>query len=117
MQVDGREVAVAGSLLQPLLRRGDDLRRLVLAALISALAAAGSAMVPEDSVVALERSISRIVGVLSPDWSGRLYLMYGSTLIFLPLGILFSLSVPLEDPAGSCGCRTGRGRRCVAVPR
>jgi uncharacterized membrane protein YbhN (UPF0104 family) len=93
MQVDGREVAVAGSLLQPLLRRGDDLRRLVLAALISALAAAGSAMVPEESVVALERSISRIVGVLSPDWSGRLYLMYGSTLIFLPLGILFSLSV------------------------
>ena len=93
MRVDGRQVAVSGSVLQPLARRSNDMLRLVLAALILATVVTSSLMVPDESVRALERSISGIVGVLTPDWSARLYLVYGGTVMALPVVILVSLFV------------------------
>ncbi len=93
MRVDGRDVAVSGSLLQPLVSRSNDIFRLVLAALILATVVTSSSMVPDESVVALEQSTSGIVGVLTPDWSARLYLVYRGTVMALPLAILVSLAV------------------------
>ena len=42
MQVDGREITVSGSLLQPLNRRTTDILRVVLSALFLAIVIAGS---------------------------------------------------------------------------
>lgn len=65
MRVEGRDVAVTGNLLQPLTRRTNDILRLALAALVLA-AVITSSLVTRYEWVALERSVSQIVGVLSP---------------------------------------------------
>ena len=54
MRVDGRDIAVSGSLLQPLTRRTNDILRLVLAALFLALVIAGSLITRNDWVAARE---------------------------------------------------------------
>jgi uncharacterized protein (TIRG00374 family) len=90
MRVDGREVAVSGSLLQPLARRTNDILRLVLATVFLA-AVVTSSLITRNDWVALEKSISGIVGVLTPTQSNVVYLVYGIVILALPFAILIGL--------------------------
>jgi len=90
MRVDGREVAVSGSLLQPLARRTNDILRLVIAAVFLA-AVVTSSLITRNDWVALEKSISSIVGVLTPTQSNVVYLVYGIAILALPFAILIGL--------------------------
>lgn len=92
MRVDGREVAVSGRLLQPVTLRTNDILRLVAAALFLVTVIASSLITRHDWV-ALEKSISRVVGVLTPAQSNLVYLAYGVAILVLPFVILFSLLV------------------------
>lgn len=92
MRVDGREVAVSGSLLQPLTRRTNDILRLVLAGLFLAVVITSS-LITRTQWVALEKSVSQIVGVLSPTQSNLVYLIYGIAILALPFVILIGLIV------------------------
>jgi glycosyltransferase 2 family protein len=92
MRVDGREITVSGSLLQPLTRRTNAILRFVLATTFLAIVIAGS-LITRTKWVALERSISRIVGVLPPTQSNLVYLVYGIAILALPFVILISLIV------------------------
>ncbi len=92
MRVDGREISVTGSLLQPLTRRTNDILRLVLAAVLLAIVITSS-LITRPRWVALEKSISEIVGVLSPTQSNLVYLVYGIAILALPFVILFGLIV------------------------
>ena len=73
MHVDGREVRVSGSLLQPLTRRTNDILRVVLSAALLAIVITSS-VVTRTRWDELEKSISRIVGVLTPTQSDVVYL-------------------------------------------
>ncbi|KUI41481.1 hypothetical protein AU197_16725 [Mycobacterium sp. IS-1590] len=90
MRVDGRDIAVSGSLLQPLTRRTNDIVRVVLAALFLAVVITGS-LITRNEWVALERSISEIVAVLTPTQANLVYLVYGIAIVALPFVILVSL--------------------------
>ncbi|CAN5316657.1 lysylphosphatidylglycerol synthase transmembrane domain-containing protein [soil metagenome] len=90
MRVDGREVTVTGNLLQPLLRRTNDIFRFVLAAVFLA-GVITSSLITRNDWVALERSISGIVGVLTPTQSNLVYLLYGVAILVLPFVILIGL--------------------------
>ena len=90
MRVDGREITVSGSLLQPLTRRTSDILRLLLAAMFLAVVITSSLITRYDWV-ALERSISDIVGVLTPTQSNLVYLAYGIAILALPFAILIGL--------------------------
>lgn len=90
MRVDGRDVAVSGSLLQPLTRRTNDIARLALAAVLLATVVTSS-LITRNEWVALERSISEIVGVLTPTQSNLVYLAYGLAILALPFMILIGL--------------------------
>lgn len=90
MRVDGRDIAVSGSLLQPLTRRTNDIVRVVLAALFLAVVITGS-LITRNEWVALERSISEIVAVLTPTQANMVYLIYGIAIVALPFVILVSL--------------------------
>src|ERR1700752_3600572 len=92
MRVDGREVAVSGSLLQPLTRRTNDILRVVLAAVFLA-AVITSSLITRSEWDALERSISEIIGVLTPTQSNLVYLVYGLAILALPFMILIGLLV------------------------
>jgi glycosyltransferase 2 family protein len=92
MQVDGREITVSGSLLQPVTRRTNDILRLVLAAAFLVIVIAGS-LITRTKWVALEKSIFEIVGVLSPAQSDLIYLIYGMAIMALPFVILIGLIV------------------------
>ncbi len=92
MRVDGRDITVTGSLLQPLTRRTNDILRLALAAAFLATVIASS-LITRYEWVALERSVSRIVGVLSPTQSNLVYLGYGIAILALPFAILIGLIV------------------------
>lgn len=92
MRVDGRDIPVSGSLLQPLTRRTNDILRLVLASLFLALVITGS-LVTRPQWIALEKSVSQIVGVLSPTQSDVVYLAYGLAIVALPFMILIGLIV------------------------
>jgi uncharacterized protein (TIRG00374 family) len=92
MRVDGRHITVSGSLLQPLTRRTNDILRLVLAALFLA-AVITSSLITRNEWVALEKSISEIVGVLTPTQSNLVYLVYGIAILALPFMILIGLIV------------------------
>ncbi len=92
MRVDGREVVVSGSLLQPLNRRSNEVLRVLLAVVVLAAVVAASLTITDQSVIALERSISEIVGVLSPNWSTPVYLAYGGAVAALPVVILTTLA-------------------------
>ena len=48
MRVDGRDITVSGSLLQPLTRRTNDILRLVLATVFLAIVIAGSLITRGD---------------------------------------------------------------------
>ncbi|MGV9712961.1 lysylphosphatidylglycerol synthase domain-containing protein [Gordonia sp. NPDC003424] len=90
MRVDGREITVTGSLLQPLTRRTSDILRLLLATTVLAVVVASS-LITRNDWVALEESISGIVGVLSPTLSNLVYLAYGLAILALPFAILLGL--------------------------
>ena len=90
MRVDGREIAVTGSVLQPLTRRTSDIVRLVLAAVLLA-AVIISSLITRNEWVALEKSISGIVSVLTPTQSNLVYLVYGTAILALPFMILVGL--------------------------
>src|SRR5580693_2070318 len=90
MRVNGREISVTGSLLQPLTRRTNDILRLILAAVFLAIVITSS-LITRPRWVALEKSISEIVGVLSPTQSNLVYLIYGIAILALPFVILIGL--------------------------
>ncbi|MDT7761927.1 MAG: glycosyltransferase 2 family protein, partial [Mycobacterium sp.] len=90
MHVDGREVTVTGSLLQPITRRTNDILRVVLSGALLAIVITSS-LVTRTRWDELEKSISRIVGVLSPTQSDVVYLVYGLAILALPFMILIGL--------------------------
>lgn len=90
MRVDGRDVAISGDLLQPLIRRTNDIFRLALAALFLAVVITSSLITRRDWV-SLERSISGIVNVLTATQSNLVYLAYGVAILVLPFAILIGL--------------------------
>jgi glycosyltransferase 2 family protein len=92
MRVDGRDITVSGSLLQPLTRRTNDILRVVLAAVFLA-AVITSSLITRNEWVALEKSISEIVGVLTPTQSNLVYLVYGVAILALPFAILIGLII------------------------
>ncbi|MDT5183628.1 MAG: glycosyltransferase 2 family protein [Mycobacterium sp.] len=92
MRVDGRDITVSGSLLQPLTRRTNDILRLVFATLFLATVITSS-LITRNEWVALEKSISEIVGVLTPTQSNLVYLVYGVAILALPFAILIGLIV------------------------
>src|SRR6201998_3264172 len=92
MRVDGRDISVSGSFLQPLTRRTNDIIRLVATVIFFAIVIAGS-LITRPQWVALERSISKIVGVLTPTQSDVVYLAYGVAILALPFAILIGLIV------------------------
>ncbi len=92
MRVDGRDIAVTGSLLHPLTRRTNDIARVVAAAVFLALVITSS-LITRNEWVALEESVSEIVGVLTPTQSNLVYLAYGIAILGAPFAILISLVV------------------------
>jgi uncharacterized protein (TIRG00374 family) len=90
MRVDGRDISVSGNLLQPLTRRTNDILRLAASVVFFAIVIAGS-LITRPQWVALERSISEIVGVLTPTQSDLVYLAYGVAILVLPFAILIGL--------------------------
>ncbi|MBB5913891.1 uncharacterized membrane protein YbhN (UPF0104 family) [Nocardia transvalensis] len=90
MRVDGREIPVSGSLLQPRIRRTSDIIRAVLSVLLVALVVAGS-LITRPRWEALERSVSDIVGILTPEQSNIVYLLYSIAIVALPFAILVRL--------------------------
>lgn len=92
MRVDGRDITVTGSLLQPMTRRTNDIFRVVLSALFLALVITSS-LITRNEWVALEESVSEIIAVLTPTQSNLVYLAYGAAILALPFVILVSLIV------------------------
>jgi glycosyltransferase 2 family protein len=92
MRVDGRDITVSGSLLQPLTRRTNDIIRLALATMFLAVVIV-SYLITRPRWMDLEKSISSIVGVLSPTQSNLVYLAYGIAILALPFMILIGLIV------------------------
>lgn len=90
MRVDGRDIPVTGNLLQPLVRRTSDIIRVVSAAVLLGVVIAGS-LITRNQWDALEQSVSNIVGVLSPDQSNAVYIVYGVAILALPFGVLIGL--------------------------
>lgn len=90
MHVDDREITVSGSVLQPLTRRTSDILRVIAAALSLVVVIAGS-LITRGNWEALERSISDIIGVLTPTQSDVVYLIYGVALLALPFAVLLGL--------------------------
>ncbi|MCV7074987.1 lysylphosphatidylglycerol synthase transmembrane domain-containing protein [Mycobacterium szulgai] len=90
MRVDGRDITVSGDLLQPLMRRTNDIIRLFLASLFLVLVVTSS-LITRPRWVALEKSVSQIVGVLTPTQSDLVYLAYGIAILALPFVILIGL--------------------------
>ncbi|QBJ97378.1 flippase-like domain-containing protein [Rhodococcus sp. ABRD24] len=92
MRVDGREIPVTGSLLQPLARRTSDILRVVFAGVFLGAVIAGS-VITRSEWDALETSVSDIVGILSPSVSDTVYLLYGIAILALPFAILIQLII------------------------
>lgn len=92
MRVDGRDITVTGELLQPLTRRTNDIVRLALAAVFLAIVITSS-LITRNDWVGLEKSVSGIVGVLTPTQSNLVYLAYGVAIVALPFMILVGLIV------------------------
>ena len=90
LRVDGREVTVSGNLLAPLTRRTTDIVRLALATLFLGIVVFSS-LITRSDWVGLEKSISRIVGVLTPAQSNIVYLVYGILIVALPFVIFIGL--------------------------
>lgn len=92
MRVDGQDIPISGSLLQPLIRRTSDIVRVILSGITLGLVIAGS-LITRDRWVALEKSVSGIVGVLPARHANLVYLLYGLAILALPFAILLGLVV------------------------
>ncbi len=90
MRVDGRDVAVSGDVLLPLTRRTNDIVRLSVATVVLVIVVTSS-LITRNDWVGLEKSVSRIVGVLTPTQSNLVYLAYGVAILALPFVILIGL--------------------------
>jgi uncharacterized protein (TIRG00374 family) len=90
MRIDGRQVTVAGSLLQPWTRRTNDILRLASSAVFLAVVIASSLFTRYEWAT-LERSLSELVGVLTPGQSNLVYIVYGIAILALPFVMLVSL--------------------------
>lgn len=90
MRVDGRDVAISGDVLLPLTRRTNDIVRLSLATVVLVIVITSS-LITRNDWVGLEKSVSRIVGVLTPTQSNLVYLAYGVAILALPFVILIGL--------------------------
>src|ERR1700744_1688373 len=90
MRVDGRDIGVSGNLLQPWTRRTNDILRLGASVVFLGIVITGS-LITRPQWVALERSVSEIVGVLTPTQSDLVYLVYGVAILALPFAILIGL--------------------------
>ncbi|WP_278313307.1 lysylphosphatidylglycerol synthase transmembrane domain-containing protein [Lolliginicoccus levis] len=90
MRVKGREIPVAGNLLQPRSRRTTDILRVVASVALIAVVIAASE-VTRNKWHDLERSVSNIVGVLSPEQANLVYLLYGLVILALPFAILIGV--------------------------
>ena len=90
MRVKGRDIPVFGGLLQPLTRRTNDIVRLTLSVAFLIIVVTSS-LITRTQWVALEKSISQIVGVLSPTQSDLVYGVYGLAIVALPFVILIGL--------------------------
>ncbi|MGW0040759.1 lysylphosphatidylglycerol synthase domain-containing protein [Rhodococcus sp. NPDC003348] len=90
MRVDGREIPVHGSLLQPLRRRTSDQLRVVLSGL-AVVAVVVVSYLTRGRWESLENSISDLIGVASPELSNRVYSMYGVAILALPFAILVGM--------------------------
>jgi uncharacterized protein (TIRG00374 family) len=92
MRVDGQDIPISGSLLQPLIRRTSDIIRVILSGLTLGLVIAAS-LITRDRWVALEKSVSGIVGVIPARHANLVYLLYGLAILALPFAILLGLMV------------------------
>ncbi|GAA4472268.1 lysylphosphatidylglycerol synthase transmembrane domain-containing protein [Rhodococcus olei] len=90
MRVDGREIPVHGSLLQPLRRRTSDQLRVALSGL-SVVAVVVVSYVTRGRWESLETSISNLIGVASPELSNLVYSLYGVAILALPFAILVGI--------------------------
>lgn len=90
MKVDGREIPVHGSLLQPLRRRTRDLLRVALSGLC-VVAVVVVSYVTRGRWESVENSISDLIGVASPEWSNRIYSLYGVAILALPFAVLLGI--------------------------
>ncbi|WP_431236916.1 lysylphosphatidylglycerol synthase domain-containing protein [Mycolicibacterium aichiense] len=90
MRVDGRDVAISGDVLLPLTRRTNDIVRLALATVVLVIVITSS-LITRNDWVGLEKSVSMIVGVLTPTQSNLVYLAYGVAILALPFVILIGL--------------------------
>ena len=77
-------------MLLPLTRRTNDIVRLGLATVFLAIIITSS-LITRNDWVGLEKSVSRIVGVLTPTQSNLVYLAYGVAILALPFVILIGL--------------------------
>ncbi|GAB4589876.1 lysylphosphatidylglycerol synthase transmembrane domain-containing protein [Nocardia sp. IFM 10818] len=91
MRVDGREIPVSGSLLQPRIRRTSDILRVVLSVAAVAIVIVGS-LITRAQWENLEKSVSEIVGFLTPQQSDLVYILYGIAILALPFAILVRLA-------------------------
>ena len=92
MRVDGRDIAVTGSLLQPLNRRTNDILRLAVATVVLGVVIVSSLITRREWIV-LEQSVARAVRVLSPTQANLVYLIYGIAIVALPFVILIGFIV------------------------
>ncbi|HLR98455.1 MAG TPA: flippase-like domain-containing protein [Mycolicibacillus parakoreensis] len=92
MRVDGDEIEVTGDLLQPLTRRTGDLLRLAAALGLLAVVIASS-LITRPEWVALERSLSQVLGPLSATQGRLVHVAYGVALMVLPFVILIALLI------------------------
>ncbi|WP_245717437.1 lysylphosphatidylglycerol synthase transmembrane domain-containing protein [Nocardia jejuensis] len=90
MRVDGREIPVSGSLLQPRIRRTNDILRVVLSAILVAVIITGS-LITRPQWENLESSVSGIVGFLTPEQSNLVYILYGIAILALPFAVFVRL--------------------------
>ncbi|SDC62461.1 lysylphosphatidylglycerol synthase transmembrane domain-containing protein [Rhodococcus tukisamuensis] len=92
MRVDGQDIPVHGSLLQPLRRRTNDQVRVVVAA-VCVIAVVVVSLVTRGRWESVESSVSDLIGVASPDLSNRFYSFYGAAIVALPFAILVGIVV------------------------
>ncbi len=90
MRVDGREIPVHGSLLQPLRRRTSDQLRVVVSGLFVTAVVVVSYLT-RGRWESVETSVSNLIGVASPDLSNRIYSLYGVAILALPFAILVGI--------------------------
>ncbi|MBB3039715.1 lysylphosphatidylglycerol synthase transmembrane domain-containing protein [Hoyosella altamirensis] len=95
MRVEGQEIPVSGSLLQPRASRTTDLIRVGASLTVLGAVVAGSE-VTRGEWHALEESVSGIVGVLTPAQANLVFLLYGLVIMALPFAILIGVLAGLQ---------------------